>query len=63
MRGVYSWDEEAIAFVIEISEGRPYQIQQLCLEAVNLMIEARRERILLEDVQRAHAITEHDQPA
>jgi ligand-binding sensor domain-containing protein len=63
VRGVYTWDEEAVAFVIEKSEGRPYQIQQLCLEAVNLMIEARRERVLLEDVQRAYAITEHDRLA
>lgn len=54
VRGVYTWDKDAVQFVIAKSEGRPHRIQQLCLEAVNRMIEAGRTRITLQDVQQAY---------
>ncbi len=61
VRGVYKWDEDAVEFIIEKSEGRPHRIQQLCLEAVNQMIEAGRTRIKLEDAKRAFEVIQHHQ--
>jgi len=58
VRGIYEWDPEAIEFVLRHAEGRPYRLQQCALEAVNQMLAARRVRIVLEDVQAAHEITE-----
>ncbi len=53
VRGIYEWTPEAIAFVLEQAEGRPYRLQQYALEAVNQMLAARRLRITLADVQAA----------
>lgn len=61
VRGVYRWDKEAVEFVIDKSEGRPHRIQQLCLEAVNQMIEARRTRITLQDARQAFEIVQRNQ--
>jgi hypothetical protein len=63
VRGSYTWDHDAIEFVIEKGEGRPYRIQQLCMEAVNLMTEAHRDRITLEDVQKAYTSLDINHPA
>jgi hypothetical protein len=60
VRGVYQWDRDAVQFVIEKGEGRPYRIQQHCLEAVNQMIEIGRSHITLEDVRRAYEIIQRD---
>lgn len=54
VRGVYEWDQEALDFVIDQSAGRPHRLQQYALEAVNLMLAAKRLRITLADVMAAH---------
>ncbi|MCD6291369.1 MAG: AAA family ATPase, partial [Anaerolineae bacterium] len=61
VKGVYRWDKDAVQFVIKKSEGRPHRIQQICLEAVNQMIEAGRNHITLEDTERAYEIIRRHQ--
>ena len=58
IRGTYDWDPEALEFVLQHAEGRPYRLQQYALEAVNQMLVAKRSHITLEDVQAAHEIIE-----
>lgn len=55
VKGVYSYDPAAVDLIIEASQGRPYYIQQHCLEAVNSMLTAGRTRVTLEDAQNALA--------
>ena len=54
VRDVYRYDPAALEFVIEHSDGRPFRIQQYALEAVNHMLQQRRRRITLADVEVAH---------
>lgn len=54
VRGIYEWEPEALEFVVEHAGGRPYRLQQYALEAVNIMLAAKRLRISLADVQAAH---------
>ncbi len=58
VQGTYEWDPEAIEFVLQHAEGRPYRLQQYALEAVNQMLAAKRLHITVEDVQVAHEIVE-----
>lgn len=50
----YRWDKDAIHYVFAQSQGRPHRIQQICLEAVNCMLDDKRQRIQMNDVQRAY---------
>ncbi len=59
VRGIYSWREDALTFVIDHAEGRPHRLQQYALEAVNHMIAAKRTEITLKDVQAAHEAILH----
>ena len=52
--GFYDWDDEAVAFVWERTQGRPHRIQQIAREAVNRMLDEGRRRITLEDVEKAY---------
>ena len=52
--GFYEWDEDAIRFVWEHSQGRPHRIQQIAREAVNIMLDDHRRRISVQDVNRAY---------
>ena len=54
VKGVYRYDDEAVARIIAYGQGRPHRIQQYCLEAVNRMLTARRTRVTLADVEAAH---------
>ncbi len=47
----YRWDEEAMAYVYQQSQGRPHRIQQISMEAVNNMLDHKRRHITLEDVK------------
>lgn len=53
VRGVYTYEPAAVDFILEASGGRPFYIQQHCLEAVNQMLMAGRTRVTLKDAQRA----------
>ena len=59
VRGIYTWREDAIQFVIDHADGRPHRLQQYALEAVNHMIAARRTEITLRDAQAAHEAILH----
>ena len=52
--GFYEWEEAAIIFVWQRSNGRPHRIQQIAREAVNIMLDDHRRRITLGDVRRAY---------
>lgn len=53
VKGIYKFDPEAVEFIMQQSQGRPFFIQQYCLEAVNHMLAAGRSRVTLSDVQQA----------
>ncbi len=50
----YKWEDDAIHYVYARSQGRPHRIQQICLEAVNFMLDERRRCITLKDVKNAY---------
>ena len=55
VEGFYTWDDAAVDFVWSVSQGRPHRIQQIALEAVNLMLTDRRQRITKSDAVNADA--------
>ncbi len=54
VRSIYRFDPSALEYIIEVSNGRPFRIQQYALEAVNHMLGKRGRRITLDDVQAVH---------
>ncbi|MEZ4769049.1 MAG: two-component regulator propeller domain-containing protein [Caldilineales bacterium] len=53
IRGIYQIAPEAVAYIALHARGKPYLLQQHCMEAVNLMLAAGRNRITLDDARRA----------
>lgn len=51
---IYRYEPEALDFIIQHSDGRPYRLQQYALEAVNHMLAQGRRTIEPEDVEFAH---------
>ncbi|NIR47679.1 tetratricopeptide repeat protein [candidate division KSB1 bacterium] len=49
--GIFSYDDEAIDKIIEYSECKPYIIQKFCVNVINRIIEQKRRRVTLEDVE------------
>ena len=63
VRGYYMFEPDALEFIVEHSDGRPYRLQQYALEAVNQMLHRKRRLITLADVLAAHElIQESGQP-
>ena len=54
VEGYYRYEDDAVEYVLDHSEGRPYRIQQYGLEAVNHMLACRRRTVKLEDALEAH---------
>jgi hypothetical protein len=54
VRSIYRFDPSALEYIIEVSNGRPFRIQQYALEAVNHMLGKRGRRITLDDVRAVH---------
>ncbi|MEX1019487.1 MAG: two-component regulator propeller domain-containing protein [Litorilinea sp.] len=54
VKGFYTYRVDAIEFILDRADGRPFKIQQYGLEAVNQMLLANRRTILLQDAQQAH---------
>ena len=48
--GIFSYDEAAIEKIIEYSDCKPYIIQKFCVSVINEIIEAKRRRVTVEDV-------------
>jgi hypothetical protein len=58
VKGAYVWEPDALEFVVEQAEGRPFRLQQYGLEAINHMLTEDRTRITLADAQAAHQVIE-----
>ncbi|MCB0066745.1 MAG: hypothetical protein KDD77_06330 [Caldilineaceae bacterium] len=56
VRGYYMFEPDALDFIVEHSDGRPYRLQQYALEAVNQMLHHKRRVITLADVLVAHEL-------
>lgn len=56
VRGYYMFEPDALEFIVEHSDGRPYRLQQYALEAVNQMLHQKRRLITLADVLAAHEL-------
>ncbi|MCS6825687.1 MAG: hypothetical protein NZ553_03650 [Caldilinea sp.] len=56
VRGYYMYEPDALDFILEQCEGRPFRLQQYGLEAVNEMLRHKRRYITKGDVLAAHAI-------
>lgn len=54
VKGAYRYEEQAVQRLIAYGKGRPYRIQQYCLEAVNHMLGDDRRKVRLADVEAAH---------
>lgn len=52
VKGIFEFDDEAVSKIIEYSEGRPYDIQKVCVHVINRIIEQKRRHATLEDVER-----------
>jgi hypothetical protein len=55
VQGIYTYDPAAVDFIVDNSHGRPFYVQQHCLEAINIMLAVGRTRVTLEDAQQALA--------
>jgi AAA+ ATPase superfamily predicted ATPase len=51
VKGVYSYEDEAVEAIWEYSQGHPQLVQQLCLEAVNRLLQEGRSRVTKADVE------------
>lgn len=50
-KGVASFDEAAVDKIIEVTHGRPFDIQKICEQLINNAIQKRVYRIKVEDVE------------
>ena len=55
VNGIFRYDDEAVGRIIEYSENVPYRIQKFCINVINRIIEARRHRVTVEDVESVKA--------
>ena len=53
VRGYYVFAPEALTFILDASDGRPFRLQQYALEAVTQMLAAKRRQITMVDVRAA----------
>ena len=51
VKGVYSYEDEAVEAIWEYSQGHPQLVQQLCLEAINRLLQEERSRVTKADVE------------
>jgi hypothetical protein len=51
VEGVFRWEPDAVARILETSQLKPYVIQKFCIHAVNRMLEEGREVVKAEDVE------------
>lgn len=54
VKGAYDYDDEAVEAIWEYSQGHPQLVQQLCLEAVNRLLQEKRRRVTKADVESAY---------
>ena len=62
VKGLFTFDDRAVAHVMRYSGGKPYAIQRLCSAVVRQALAEERSQITAEDVQQAHrALVAEDQ--
>lgn len=62
--GIFSYEPAALEQIILLSKCEPYRIQRLCVNVINRLIEAKRRRATVRDVQAVHAeIFKHETEA
>ena len=49
--GIFSYEPEAVDKIIEYSECKPYTIQKFCVNVINRIIEEKRRRVTVADVE------------
>ena len=49
--GIFNYDADAITKIIEYSECKPYTIQRYCVNVISRIIEQKRRRVTVEDVE------------
>jgi ligand-binding sensor domain-containing protein len=54
VKGIYSYDDEAVDLILCYSEHKPWRVQRLCLEVVNRLLADRRTRVTRQDVEEVH---------
>ncbi len=54
IRGFYEYEQAALEYILEHSDGRPYRLQQYALEAINHMLADKRRQVSLDDVEFAN---------
>jgi len=50
VRGIYTYDEQALEKILFYSKNEPYIIQKFCVQVINRLIEEKRRRVLVGDV-------------
>ena len=62
--GIFSYEPQALEHILVLSKCEPYRIQRLCVNVINRLIEAKRRRATVRDVQAVHAeIFKHETEA
>jgi len=56
VKGIFSYDQDAIEKILEYSQCKPYIIQRFCINAINRIIEEKRRRVTVEDVEAIAAV-------
>lgn len=51
VKGFYSYDQKAIDYILEKTDGKPYYIQTICKKAILKLLDERRRKVTLKDVQ------------
>src|SRR5262249_3834384 len=51
VQGIFKFDDRAVEAILNYSECRPYVIQRFCVHVINRVIDARRRRVRVEDIE------------
>lgn len=62
VRGIYQFAPEAVTYITLHARGKPYLLQQHCMEAVNLMLADGRNQITLDDARSALIQLQRNRP-
>lgn len=54
VHGIFRYDEDAVARILDHSQCEPYLVQRYCVHVINRIIEHKRRRVRVEDVEFVH---------
>lgn len=55
VRGIFSYEHEAVERLLALSKCEPYRIQRLCVNVINHIVARKRRRVTAEDVEAVYA--------